>query len=123
MTKNIEKLKKEKRIKTHKRIRAKISGTSQIPRLSVFKSNKNLTVQLIDDENQKTILSLTTFNKDIKDKLNGKKSDKAYELGALIAKQAKEKGIEKIVFDRGGFVFHGRIEKLAQGLRDNGLKF
>jgi large subunit ribosomal protein L18 len=123
MTKDIEKLKKEKRIKTHKRIRAKISGTSQIPRLSVFKSNKNLTVQLIDDENQKTILSLTTFNKDIKDKLNGKKSDKAYELGALIAKQAKEKGIEKIVFDRGGFVFHGRIEKLAQGLRDNGLKF
>jgi large subunit ribosomal protein L18 len=123
MTKNIEKLKKEKRIKTHKRIRAKISGTSQIPRLSVFKSNKNLTVQLIDDENEKTILSLTTFNKDIKDKLNGKKSDKAYELGALIAKQAKEKGIEKIVFDRGGFVFHGRIEKLAQGLRDNGLKF
>jgi len=123
MTKDIEKLKKEKRIKTHKRIRAKISGTSQIPRLSVFKSNKNLTVQLIDDENEKTILSLTTFNKDIKDKLNGKKSDKAYELGALIAKQAKEKGIEKIVFDRGGFVFHGRIEKLAQGLRDNGLKF
>jgi len=123
MTKNIEKLKKEKRIKTHKRIRAKISGTSQIPRLSVFKSNKNLTVQLIDDENEKTILSLTTFNKDIKDKLNGKKSDKAYELGALIAKQAKEKGIEKIVFDRGGFVFHGRIEKLAQGLREGGLKF
>ena len=123
MTKNIEKLKKEKRIKTHKRIRAKISGTSQIHRLSVFKSNKNLTVQLIDDENQKTILSLTTFNKDIKDKLNGKKSDKAYELGAVIAKQAKEKGIEKIGFDRGGCVFHGRIEKLAQGLRDNGLKF
>ena len=123
MTKNIEKLKREKRVKVHQRIRAKVSGTSQIPRLSVFKSNKNLTIQLIDDENGKTILSLTTFNKDTKDKLKGKKSEKAYELGTLIAKQAKEKGIEKIVFDRGGFIFHGRIEKLAQGLRDNGLKF
>lgn len=123
MTKDAQKLKKEKRLRVHKRIRAKISGTSQVPRLSVFKSNKNLIVQLIDDENEKTILSLTTFNKDVKDKLTGKKSDKAYELGALIAKQAKEKGIEKIVFDRGGFIFHGRIEKLAQGLRDNGLKF
>ena len=123
MTKDAEKLKREKRLRVHKRIRAKISGTSQVPRLSVFKSNKNLIVQLIDDENGKTVLSLTTFNKDIKDKLTGKKSDKAYELGALIAKQAKEKGIEKIVFDRGGFIFHGRIEKLAQGLRDNGLKF
>lgn len=123
MTKDAKKLKKEKRLRVHKRIRAKISGTSQVPRLSVFKSNKNLIVQLIDDENGKTILSLTTFNKDIKDKLTGKKSDKAYELGVLIAKQAKEKGIEKIVFDRGGFIFHGRIEKLAQGLRDNGLKF
>jgi len=123
MTKDAKKLKREKRLRVHKRIRAKISGTSQVPRLSVFKSNKNLIVQLIDDENGKTILSLTTFNKDVKDKLTGKKSDKAYELGALIAKQAKEKGIEKIVFDRGGFIFHGRIEKLAQGLRDNGLKF
>ena len=91
--------------------------------MAVFKSNKNLTVQLIDDESGKTILSLTTFNKDVKDKINGKKSDKAYELGVLIAEQAKEKGIEKIVFDRGGFIFHGRIEKLAQGLREGGLKF
>ncbi len=123
MTKDAKKLKREKRLRVHKRIRAKISGTSQVPRLSVFKSNKNLIVQLIDDENGKTILSLTTFNKDVKDKLTGKKSDKAYELGALIAKQAKEKGIEKIVFDRGGFIFHGRIEKLAQGLREGGLKF
>ncbi|HOM68231.1 MAG TPA: 50S ribosomal protein L18 [Candidatus Paceibacterota bacterium] len=123
MAQDIKKLKREKRIKVHKRIRAKISGTSQIPRLAVFKSNKNLTVQLIDDESGKTILSLTTFNKDVKDKINGKKSDKAYELGVLIAEQAKEKGIEKIVFDRGGFIFHGRIEKLAQGLREGGLKF
>lgn len=123
MAQDIKKLKREKRIKVHKRIRAKISGTSQIPRLAVFKSNKNLTVQLIDDESGKTILSLTTFNKDVKDKINGKKSDKAYELGVLIAEQAKEKGIEKIVFDRGGFIFHGRIEKLSQGLREGGLKF
>ena len=123
MTKNKEKLKREKRIKVHQKIRAKVSGTSKIPRLAVFKSNKNLTVQLIDDENGKTILSLTTFNKDTKNDLKGNKSEKAYELGALIAKQAKENGIEKIVFDRGGFIFHGRIEKLAQGLRDNGLKF
>jgi len=123
MTNNKEKLKKEKRTRVHKKIRAKISGTSQIPRLAVFKSNKNLLVQLIDDESEKTILSLSTFDKNTKDKLNGKKSDKAYELGTLIAKQAKEKGIEKIVFDRGGFIFHGRIEKLAQGLREGGLKF
>lgn len=68
-------------------------------------------------------MSLTTFNKDVKDKINGKKSDKAYGIRVLIAEQAKEKGIEKIVFDRGGFIFHGRIEKLAQGLREGGLKF
>jgi len=109
-----------KRNRIHKRIRAKIFGTKNTPRLCVFKSAKHIYAQLIDDENGK-VLALVSDIK-IKHK-NGKKVDRSMEVGKLIAKEAIAKKIEKVVFDRGGFVFHGRIKAVADGAREGGLKF
>jgi len=105
--------KQEKRYKRHKKIRAKISGTAKVPRLSVFKSNQYIYVQLIDDDKGKTIVSA-------KGKLSIKEAKKA---GELIAKKAREKKIEKVVFDRGGYGYHGRVKAVAEGAREGGLKF
>lgn len=110
--------KNTQRIRRKIRIRSKISGTSERPRLSVFKSNKYLSAQLIDDVLGKTIISGST--KTIKGKTMIERSNL---LGKELAKEAKVKGVEKIVFDRGGYIYTGNIAALAQGARDGGLKF
>ncbi len=106
-----------KRIARHKRVRAKIIGTAERPRFSVFKSNKHIYVQLIDDHTGKTLSSIS--DKEVKDG----KDNVAYELGKSIAKKAVALGIKKIVFDRGGYKFHGSVSKLALGAREGGLEF
>lgn len=110
------------RIKRHGRIRATIAGTIKRPRVSVFKSNRHVFVQLIDDESGKTILSSKVISSQ-KSKLKGNKTDKAAEIGKIIAEKAKTAGISEVVFDRGGYRYHGRIKALADGLRAGGLKF
>jgi large subunit ribosomal protein L18 len=107
-----------KRIKRQKRIRARISGTSTTPRLRVFRSNKFIYAQLIDDESSKTILGTS----DIKEK-SGKKVDRAKKVGLEIGKQALGKKIKKVVFDRAGYKYHGRVKALADGAREGGLIF
>ncbi len=115
------KIKKHKREIRHKRARAKIFGTAHRPRLSVFRSNKYIFLQLIDDEKEKTILSAS--DKEIKLKKKTNKSDKAYEIGKLLAQKASDKKIKNAVFDRGGFKYHGRVRRVAEGAREAGLKF
>lgn len=110
----------EKRRARHKRIRARILGTTGRPRLCVFRSGKHIYAQLIDDEKNKTILAVS----DLKFKENrGTKIEKAKKVGKLIAEKAKDLKIEKIVFDRGGYKYHGRVKAVAEGARDGGLKF
>jgi large subunit ribosomal protein L18 len=102
------------------RIRAKISGTAETPRVAVFRSNKNIFVQFIDDVSGKTIFSNTIGTKT---KVKGAKTETAGKIGETLAQKAIEAGISKIVFDRGGYKYHGRIKALAEGLRKGGLKF
>lgn len=109
-----------KRKKIHKKIRYKIYGTKSRPRFCVFRSNKHIYAQLIDDENNRILVSVSDIN--IKSK-KGKKVNNSTEVGKLVAKEAVAKKIEKVVFDRGGFVFHGRIKAVADGAREAGLKF
>ncbi len=105
----------------HKRIRAKVKGTAQRPRLSVFRSSKHIYAQVIDDEKGETIVSFSDL-KMVKSK-DEKKQDLAKKVGLEIARLAKEKNIESVVFDRGGYKYHGRVKKLAEGAREGGLKF
>lgn len=115
-------MKPNKRIKKetrHKRIKAKIIGTKEIPRFCVFRSSKHIYGQLIDDEKGKTLISAK--DTDIKKKI--KKTELALEVGKLIAKKALEKKIGKIIFDRAGYKYHGRVKSLADGARQGGLKF
>ena len=102
-------------------IRKKISGTSDRPRLSIFRSNKDIYAQLIDDTQGITIIAANSREKNI-DSSKGTKSDKAKEVGILLAQKAKDKGIATVVFDRGGFLYHGRVKALADGAREGGLK-
>ncbi len=113
------KIKKAKRIRKHCRIRAKIKGTAARPRFSVFRSSKHLFVQLIDDEKNKTIVSAS--DQEIKSKADKKVS--VQELGKLIAQKAVDKKIKKVVFDRGGYKYHGQIKALADAAREAGLEF
>ena len=115
MNKNSDK--KLNRIRRHKKVRAKISGTSSKPRIAVFKSNQYIYVQVVDDENGKTLLSVSDM--EVK---TGKKSDKALKIGETLAARMKEKGLLEAVFDRGGFKFHGRVKSVADGLRSGGIK-
>lgn len=105
------------REKRHKKIRKKILGTEEKPRLSVFRSGKHIYAQIIDDKSGKTLV----FESDLK--LSGAKAQKALEVGKLLAEKALKKKIKKVVFDRGGFLYHGRIAKLADGAREGGLEF
>jgi len=120
---------KENRQKRHKRIRAKAFGTASVPRLCVFRSNKHIHAQLIDDSAGKTILSISDIEKSEKkspqksDISVGRKLAAAREAGKLIAEKAIKNKIEKIVFDRGGYQYHGRIKAFADGAREGGLKF
>jgi len=112
---------KAERVRRHKRVRNKISGTAECPRLCVFRSNTNLYVQVIDDESQVTLVSASTLDKDVKTKKANKEAAK--ELGTLIAKKATAKKIETVVFDRGGYLYHGVVKELAEAAREGGLKF
>lgn len=117
--------KKKKRIIRHKRIRAKIFGTKQIPRFCVFRSNKHLYAQIIIDNNNenRTLISISDLNLKLDKSKSKEKYAKAYEIGKLIAEKALEKKIKKVVFDRGGYKYHGNIKALADGVKNNGLKF
>ena len=119
MIKKIDrKLERERR---HKRVRTKISGTAERPRLCVFRSNSNLYVQVIDDEKATTLVQASTLDKEINTKPSNKEAAK--EVGALIAKKALEKNIKEVVFDRGGYIYHGVVKELAEAAREGGLTF
>ena len=109
------------RLKRHKRVRAHISGTAQRPRLDVFRSAKNIYAQVIDDVAGVTLASAASNEKDFG--IYGGNVEAAKKVGALIAERAKAKGIEEVVFDRGGSLYHGRVEALAEAAREGGLKF
>ena len=106
----------------HERIRKNIFGTKEIPRLCVFRSNKEIYVQVIDDENKNTIVSASSLEPELKLK-NGSNKDAAKAVGKLIAEKAKKNKIKKVVFDRGGYLYHGRVQALAESARENGLEF
>ena len=109
------------RLHKHLRVRGKISGTAERPRLNVFRSNKNITAQLIDDVNGVTLAAAASNEKDFG--ISGGNCEGARKVGQLIAKRAAEKGITEVVFDRGGYIYHGRVKELAEGAREGGLKF
>jgi large subunit ribosomal protein L18 len=111
----------EKRERIKRRVRGKISGTAAVPRLSVYKSNKEIYAQLIDDKEGKTLVSASSREKGIA--ADGTKTEISASVGKAVAEKAKAAGIEKIVFDRNGFIYHGRIKALADGAREGGLKF
>ena len=110
------------RVVRHKRIRSKIMGTSSIPRLCVFRSNKEIYAQIIDDEAKTTLCSASTLDKSLKIK-NGSDIEAAKVVGKEIAKKALKAKITKVVFDRGGYLYHGRVQALADAARENGLEF
>lgn len=118
MIKRIDK--KAQRIKRHVRVRAKISGTPERPRLNVFRSNANIYAQIIDDVNGVTLVSASSMEKDFEGSAN---CEGAKKVGSILAQRAKEKGIDTVVFDRGGYVYHGRVAALAEGAREGGLEF
>ena len=106
----------------HTRVRNKVSGTTDIPRLNVFRSNNNIFAQIIDDTKGETLVSASSIDKDLKLK-NGGNVEAATKVGELIAKRAKKAKITKVVFDRGGYLYHGRVKALAEAARENGLDF
>ena len=125
-------VKREKRYRRHRRIRAKIKGTNKIPRLFVFRSSKHIYAQLIDDEKGHTIISASDINlkesktksqKGAEKEKRGGKVAIAYKVGQMLAKKAAERRIKKVVFDRGGYKYHGRVKAVADGAREQGLKF
>ncbi|MDP2681836.1 MAG: 50S ribosomal protein L18 [Deltaproteobacteria bacterium] len=120
---DIEK-KKNSHLKRKKRVRKKIIGTSERPRLNVYRSNRHIYAQIIEDAAGKTLIAASTLNKEFKDKLGDiKKAEAAKKIGEFIAKKAIAKGIDNVVFDRGGFLYHGRVKAVADGAREAGLKF
>lgn len=106
----------------HARVRSKISGTSTVPRLNVFRSNSNIFAQIIDDEKKVTLVSASSIDKELKLE-NGSNVEAATKVGELLAKRAKEANIKEVVFDRGGYLYHGRVKALAEAARENGLEF
>ncbi|MBY0095423.1 50S ribosomal protein L18 [Mesobacillus maritimus] len=110
------------RRKRHARVRAKVSGTAARPRLNVFRSNKHIYAQLIDDVNGVTLASASTMDKEVNVESTGN-LEAAVKVGELVAKRAVEKGVSEVVFDRGGYLYHGRIKALADAARENGLQF
>jgi len=121
---NTTKKKTYMRKRRHLRLRKKVFGTQERPRLSVYRSLNQIYAQIIDDLKGATLLSVSSLSREIKDHLKGKnKTEKAKVVGGLLAKKALEGGIEKVIFDRGGFKYHGRIKALAEAVRKAGLKF
>ena len=121
MKKDTSKIKEQSKKHRHARVRAKIEGTAERPRLSIFRSLKDVYVQLIDDDSGSTLVSVSGH--EIDKKLKGKKVDLAFRVGELLAEKAQEKGILEAVFDRGGYKYHGRVKAVAEGARKGGLKF
>ena len=109
------------RMKRHKRVRGKISGTPEMPRLNVFRSEANIYAQVIDDVNGNTLVAASSVEKDFEG--NGSNVEAAKKIGSKIAERALAKGIEEVVFDRGGYIYHGRVQALAEAAREGGLKF
>ena len=112
---------KAQRLHRHKRVRGKVSGTPERPRLNVFRSETNIYAQLIDDTKGITLVSANSLEKGFE--CDGTKTDAAKKVGEVIAERAKAKGIDTVVFDRGGYVYHGRVKALAEGAREGGLQF
>ncbi|SHI77781.1 50S ribosomal protein L18 [Lutispora thermophila] len=116
--------KNDLRKKRHYRVRTKVFGTAERPRLNVYRSLKNIYAQIIDDEAGVTLVAASTLDKELKEKLAyGGNKEAAKAVGELIAKKAQEKGIKKVVFDRGGYIYHGRVLELANAAREAGLEF
>lgn len=114
----------ELRKKRHLRVRKKVFGTPERPRLNVFRSNKHIYAQIIDDLKGHTLVAASTLDKELRDQIeNGGNVEAAAKVGALVAKRALEKGITKVVFDRGGYKYHGRVKALAEAVREAGLEF
>ncbi len=113
--------KKDRRLRIKRRIRKIVSGTASQPRLAVFRSNKEIYAQIINDENGATLVAASSIQKDVKAK--GNKTEVASTVGKAIAEKALKAGIEKIAFDRSGYLYHGRVKALAEGAREEGLKF
>jgi len=118
MTTMTSRLLRERR---HRRVRGKISGTAERPRLTVFRSNLGIAAQLVDDESGRTLAAASW--QQLKKSFKGPKTDQAKEVGKLLATNAKQAGVEACVFDRGGYLYHGRVKALAEGAREGGLKF
>lgn len=112
---------REQRIRRHKRVRKKVQGSSERPRLQVFRSNKHLYAQLIDDIGETTLAAASSLDPPLREKAAGAEMPK--EVGKLVAQRAKEKGITNVVFDRGGYLFHGKVKALADAAREEGLVF
>ena len=113
--------KNEARLRRHKRVRGKISGTTERPRLNVYRSSANIYAQIIDDTKGVTLCAASTLDKEFEG--NGSNKEAARKVGEMIAKRAADKGITNVVFDRGGYIFHGRVKELADGAREGGLNF
>ena len=112
------------RARRHSRVRKNLQGTAERPRLNVFRSLSGIYAQVIDDASGRTIISASTVDRDLREKLKGmKKSDQAKAIGQAVAERAKDKGIQSVVFDRGGYRYIGRIKALADGAREGGLQF
>ena len=112
---------REARQRRHRRIRGKIAGTAERPRLAVYRSNKGISAQLVDDETGRTLAAASWLG--LKKSVKGTKTEQAAEVGKLLAASAKQAGIETVVFDRGGYLYHGRVKALADGAREGGLRF
>ena len=121
VSKTNRKLERERR---HKRVRNKISGTAERPRLCVFRSSNNIYAQIIDDTNRVTLVAASSLDEAVKGAVNHTGNKEAAKMvGEMVAKKAVEKGITEVVFDRGGYIYHGRVAALAEGAREGGLKF
>lgn len=119
-----KKTKEQIRAKRHARVRKNIFGTPEKPRLCVFRSNKNISCQIVDDVNGVTLAAASSLDKELKaDVAYGGNKEAAKKVGEAIAKRAAEKGISEVAFDRGGYIYHGRVKELADGAREGGLKF
>jgi large subunit ribosomal protein L18 len=114
----IPKTREEKRVRRHLRVRKKIAGTPERPRLVVYRSLKHIYAQLVDDAAQRTLITVSSHGVD-----DGKKVEKSVEVGKMIAARAKEAGISRVVFDRAGYKYHGRVKAVADGAREGGLEF
>ena len=123
--KSISEVRRQMRQRRHRRIRKRVQGDAERPRLAVYRSLRHLYVQVIDDVESRTLFSISTMDKGAREQLAGTASrmERSKLLGKMLAERAKEKGVEKVAFDRGGYLYHGHIKALAEGAREGGLEF